>query len=539
MQEIIGQLLDYLRGIWRNRWYALACAWVICLIGWVVVYRMPDQYEASARVFVDTQSVLRPLLQGLAVSVNPDAQIGLMTRTLLSRPNLEKIARNADLDIRAQDNEALDSLLNGLQKRIGLASAGRENLYTITFTDRDPQVAKKVVQAVVTVFVENLLGETRQDTDTAQRFLEKQIAEYEGRLIEAENRLKEFRIKNVGLMPSEGQSYYSRLQQAAADLETVKLELNQAESRRNSLLMQIGGEEPTFGIGPQPGIAGPTGPAGDPSLPIDGRIQSLEQKLDELLLKYTERHPDVGILKQTIADLRQQREQELEQYRASMAATAAATAASSGAGLGFGPAGVDANPVYQQLKVALAQEEANVASLQARLAEYEKRYKELQDQVNTIPQVEAALAALNRDYDINRKKYDELVARRESARLSQEAEQTNQDIRFRIIDPPRVPLDPSGPNRPLLISGVLVGGLGVGGGIAFLLAQLWPTFDSRRSLLHATQIPVFGSVSTVLSPSAARRQRWMLLGYLALGSGLLALYGGLLVVETMGFKLPV
>lgn len=118
MQEIIGQLLDYLRGIWRNRWYAMVCAWIICLIGWAVVYRMPDQYQASARVFVDTQSVLRPLLQGLAVTVNPDAQIGLMTRTLLSRPNLEKIARNADLDIRAQDTDALEDLLNSLQSTL-------------------------------------------------------------------------------------------------------------------------------------------------------------------------------------------------------------------------------------------------------------------------------------------------------------------------------------------------------------------------------------------------------------------------------------
>jgi polysaccharide chain length determinant protein (PEP-CTERM system associated) len=531
MNEIIEQLLDYLRGIWRNRWYALGCAWLVCLIGWVVVYRLPDQYEASARVFVDTQSILRPLLQGLTVSVNPDAQIGLMTRTLLSRPNLEKIARNADLDIRAQDTEGMDALINNLQKRIQLTGAGRENLYGIAFTDNDPQLAKKIVQAVVTVFVENLLGETRQDTDTAQRFLEKQIAEYEARLVEAENRLKEFKLKNVGLMAAEGQNYYTRLQQASADVETVRLELNQAESRRNSLLQQIGGEEPTFGIGPQPSVS--AGPAGGLVLPIDARIQSLEQKLDELLLKYTERHPDVGILKQTLADFKKQREEELAQYQASMAASAA----SSSMG-GFGPSGVDANPVYQQLKVALAQEEANVASLQARLAEYEKRRKELQDQVTTVPQVEAELSALNRDYDINRKKYDELVGRRESARLSQQAEQTNQDIRFRIIDPPRVPLEPTGPNRPLLLSGVLVGALGVGGALAFLLAQIWPTFDSRRSLMHATQIPVFGSVSIVLSPAAARRRRWGLLGYFALGGFLLMLYGGLLVVETIGIKLP-
>ncbi|HOW75484.1 MAG TPA: GNVR domain-containing protein [Candidatus Competibacteraceae bacterium] len=534
MYEIIEQLLDYLRGIWRNRWYALGGAWLVCLIGWTVVYRLPDQYEASARVFVDTQSILRPLLQGLTVSVNPDAQIGLMTRTLLSRPNLEKIARNADLDIRAQDTEGMESIINNLQKRIQLTGAGRENLYGIAFIDNDPQLAKKVVQAVVTVFVENLLGETRQDTDTAQRFLEKQIAEYEARLVEAENRLKEFKLKNVGLMPSEGQNYYTRLQQASADVETVRLDLNQAESRRNSLLQQIGGEEPTFGIGPQPGTG--AGPAAGAALPIDARIQSLEQKLDELLLKYTERHPDVGILKQTIADLKKQREDELAQYQASLAASAAANAASNVGG--FGPAGVDANPVYQQLKVALAQEEANVASLQARLVEYEKRRKELQDQVSTVPQVEAELIALNRDYEVNRKKYDELVGRRESARLSQQAEQTNQDIRFRIIDPPRVPLEPTGPNRPLLISGVLLGALGVGGALAFLLAQLWPTFDSRQSLMRATQIPVFGSVNIVLSPTAARRNRWGLLGYFALGGCLLILYGGLLVVEITGFKLP-
>ncbi len=541
MYEVIEQLLDYARGIWRNRWYALVCAWVLCLIGWAVVYKLPNQYEASARVFVDTQSILRPLLQGLTIGVNPEAQIGLMTRTLLSRPNLEKVARNADLDIHIQEAGGMDELISDLQKRIKLVGAGRENLYSITFIDRDSQLAKKVVQAVVTIFVENLLGETRQDTDTAQRFLDKQIAEYEARLVEAENRLKEFKVKNVGLMPSEGQNYYSRLQQASTDVENVRLELNQAESRRNSLLQQIGGEEPTFGIGPQPdaGAGAGTGPASAPVFPIDARIQSLELKLDELLLKYTERHPDVGILKQTIADLKKQREQELAQYEATVAANAANAARSaSNNGGGLGPSGVDANPVYQQLKVALAQEEANVASLQARLAEYEKRRAELQEQVNTVPQVEAGLAALNRDYEINRKKHDELVGRRESARLSQQADQTNQDIRFRIIDPPRVPLEPSGPNRILLISAVLIAALGVGGALAFLLAQISPTFDSRRSLMHVTRLPVFGSVSLALSPADARRERRWLLGYFMLGGALLMVYGGLLVVSTIGIKLP-
>jgi len=281
MYEIIEQLLDYLRGIWRHRWYVLGCAWLVCLIGWAVVYQLPDQYKASARIFVDTQSVLRPLMRGLAIDADPGAQIGLVSRTLLSRPNLEKIARLTDMDIQATDPEALDRLLSRLQSQIELGPAGRDsNMYNIGHTDRDPQRAKNVVQAVVTVFAENLLGDTRQDTDTAQRFLDRQISEYEARLAEAEDRLREFKLKNMGLMPSEGASYYGRMQQVTADLEAIRLEVTQAENRRASLLQQIQGEKPTT-----------NNPASDPwaqgvSLPIDARIQSLEQKLDEALARH-------------------------------------------------------------------------------------------------------------------------------------------------------------------------------------------------------------------------------------------------------------
>jgi polysaccharide chain length determinant protein (PEP-CTERM system associated) len=283
-----------------------------------VVYRLPDEYKASARIFVDTQSVLRPLMRGLAIDADIGAQIGLVSRTLLSRPNLEKIARLTDMDIQATDPETLDRLLSRLQSRIELGPVGRDsNMYNIGHIDRDPQRAKNVVQAVVTVFAENLLGDTRQDTDTAQRFLDRQISEYETRLAEAEDRLREFKLKNMGLMPSEGASYYNRMQQVTADLEAIRLEVTQAENRRDSLLQQIQGEKPTtnspaFDPWSQPGAAGV-------SLPIDARIQSLEQKLDELLLKYTEKHPDVMILRQTIADFKKQREQELAQYNASMA----------------------------------------------------------------------------------------------------------------------------------------------------------------------------------------------------------------------------
>ena len=513
MNDIIELVLGYLRGIWRNRWYAMVCAWLVCILGWTVVCILPDQYQASARVFVDTQTILRPVLQGLTVDLNPNAQVEVITRTLFSRPNLEKIAKLTGLDVQDKEPEARERMLMRLQQRINLQKSGPD-LYTILYENPDPQLAKKMVQTVVNVFEQNLVGNTQQSTDTAQRFLEQQIGDYESRLTEAENRLKDFKIRNAGRMPSEGQTYYARMQQVAADLESAQLELAQAENRRNVLQQELDRSlrQQLKGEGEQTIV-----------LPIDGRIQELERKLGDLLVQYTDRHPDVSILRQTIADLKKQREQERAQYAASLAE-----------GNGVGARSPKTYSFLDELKVKLAEEEAGIASLRVRVEEYRRRHRELQDQVNVLPQVEAELSALNRDYDVNRKKHDDLVARREALRLSEQAEQSKQEVNFRVVDPPRVPLRPTSPKRLLLTILVLGAGLGAGVGLAFLLSQLWPTFDSRRSLMEGTNLPVLGSVGMVLSPPALRQERRLTVVYASLGGMLLVVCAGLIVVERAG-----
>src|SRR5687768_5643187 len=151
MHEILDQVLSYVKATWRYRWYAVIVAWCAAVVGWAVVYRMPDRYEASARVYVDTQSVLRPLLAGLAVQPNVDQMVGMMSRTLISRPNLEKVIRMADMDIKLKSSEDRDARLAQLAKDLTIKSAGRENLYTIAYGDQNPQEAKRVVQALLTI----------------------------------------------------------------------------------------------------------------------------------------------------------------------------------------------------------------------------------------------------------------------------------------------------------------------------------------------------------------------------------------------------
>ena len=519
MHDLIAQLSSYTRGMWRYRWYAQMVAWPVCFAGWLVVYLLPSQYEATARVFVDTQSMLRPLLQGLAVQTNTSEQVQMMTRTLLSRPNIEKIARMADLDLQAKTPEEMELLLNRLTKRIVLNNAGRENIFSISFTHTDPQIARQVVQSLLTLFVESSLGNTRKDSSAAQHFLEEQIKEYETRLLAAEDRLKDFKRQNVSVMPSEGRGYYDRLSGETATLERAKLELREAENRRDELRRQLSGEEPSFGMVPQPP---PPPPRATASLG-ESRIQALESKLDDLLLRYTEEHPDVVVLRKQIEEQRalEKKRQEATQVKQTVRTPT-----------------LDANPVYQQLKIALGNAEANVGALQVRVKEYENRVMTLNKLVDTVPQVEAELARLNRDYAINKQNYESLITRRESAKISEEAEQSSDNLKFKIVDPPRVPLSPVAPNRPLLATAVLLGGIGAGVLFTLFLSQIKLVFDNYRTVLTETSVPVLGYVSMVWTDSKRMRYRVEVISYLVMAAALLTVYAFYVALHIFASGVP-
>jgi len=199
MNEILQQALDYLRGMWHRRWWGLAAAWLAAIVGVIVVYRIPDRYEASARVYVDTETLLKPLLSGLVIAPNIDQQVALMSRTLISRPNIDKLIHMTDIDLWAQTPQRRDELIDWVTANIWLAGIGN-NLYMIGYRNESPDLALKVVRSLLAIFVESSLGDKRQDTRTSLKFLDDQIKRYEDRLKEAENRLKEFKIKHMGVV---------------------------------------------------------------------------------------------------------------------------------------------------------------------------------------------------------------------------------------------------------------------------------------------------------------------------------------------------
>lgn len=508
MEELVRQLVGYLRDMWRFRWWGLAMAWIVGAVGGVVIYTMPDKYESSARVFVDTQSILRPLMSGLAVQPNVDQQIAILSRTLISRPNVEKLITMADLDLGVKNAAEREALITTLSKGLQIRGTGRDNLFTLAYSDEHAERAQRIVQALVSLFVESGLGGKRQDSDTARRFIEEQIKNYEQKLVDAENRLKEFRLKNMALLGDGARDYVSQIAQLNQQLAQARLELREAENSRDAMQRQLVGEEPV--LLPQ------TPNASNVSIPeIDGRIDALKRNLDDMMQRYTDQHPDVIGARRVIEQLEQQKLDEIEARRK--------------AGTGqFGA--LNSNPVFQQMKLSLAESESRVASMRARVSEYESRLAQLESSAKMLPELEAEMTQLNRDYAINKSNYDSLVARRESANIAVEMDNQSGIAEFRLIDPPSLPVKPSAPNRLLLMPLAGVAGLAVGLALTFLLSQLRPSFVDGRSLREVTGLPVLGTVSMLSTPE---RRRARVRGLFAFGGGLAGFVGAIAVATVV------
>jgi polysaccharide chain length determinant protein (PEP-CTERM system associated) len=543
MQDIVNQLLSTLRGMWKFRWPALIVAWVVAIVGVVVVWRIPDQYEATARIFVDTDSILKPLMSGLAVQPNVEQQIAMLSRTLISRPNLEKLVRMADLDLKNQSKADQEALLERLLKGISLRTAGTgaANLYLMSYRDPEPEKAKRVIQSMVSIFVESGMGASRKDTDSAKSFLTEQIKIFEARLEEAETRVKEFRLRNMDRQGLDGRDAASRLAEISTQFESARLQLREAERARDAAKRQLAearGQAPSTAL-PNLLQAAPAASSAAASFPvstpeIDARIEAQRRSLDTLLQRYTEQHPDVIGTRRLLTDLEDQKRKEVAelQRRAQAAAAAAAAAAAVTPRPGAAPA--TESLAVQEMSRMLAAAEVQVAAMQARVDEYSSRMAQVRQQLKSAPQIEAEAAQLNRDYDIVKRNYEDLVARRQAAVMSGELDVATGVAEFRLIDPPRVSPRPVSPNRLLLLPGVLLAAVGLGLAFAFVAGQLRPTFASPDELRQKTGLPLLGIVSALVTDADRRRARSSMFRFVTASGGLVGVFvAGLIAMIVM------
>jgi len=513
------QLGEILRGMWQRRWFGLMVAWLVGLAGAAAIFLTPDRYEATARVYVDTQSVLKPLLSGLAVQPNVEQEVAILSRTLISRPNMQKLIRMTDMDLAVKSAEERERLIDNVMHTLYIKSVGRDNLYAIGFVDPKPAQATRVVQSLLSIFVESGLSSKSNDSGQAKRFIEEQIKAYEQRLTEAENRLKEFKLKNMDLSATAGTDFFGNLSAFTEQLGDARLELQEAITSRDALKQQIADEADS-----RPSLAEDAPAAATPE--PDARLNALNKNLDEMLLRYTEAHPDVINTRRIIKEVETQRDEERKRHAQEAEKRGRVESPQGGSSLS------------SQLKLTLAAAQAQVAGLQARVADYERRHALLLEKARSVPEREAQFTQLNRDYAIQRQNYDALVTRRESALISGQMEAATGLAEFRIIDPPRVSPNPVYPNRKLLIQLALLASLCAGIAASYFFSTVHPTFHDRGSLKRIAQRPVLGAVSLIRSPAVVGKRRRSTLLFLGGLGGLVASYGAAIAVVFIGVRLP-
>lgn len=507
---IPAALWTELGAYWRQRRIILTIGWTVSLVGWLVVIMLPDRYDAMTRIYVDTENLLTPLLRNITVQADVIKQIEVLQRTLLNRKNMASVAHSADLDLDLQTEQDKERLYSKLARQIVVKTEGN-NLFSVTYSNSDPAMAKRIVEALLNIFVETNLGQNRSSMGNARNFIENEIANYEHKLKQADNRLAEFKSRNVGVLAGEGNvSFSTRIDVSRRELAVAKAKVEDMQGLRTLLAANLATIAPYHDVD-SPGqviISGGTVTA----LSAQGQVRQLETELSQLQSRYTDLHPDVVATRRALDHAREQAEHETH------------STADDKSGRGGGGRIRASNPLYEQVKLRLIQAEADLGQAHNRARIAEDEMLRLQTLAEGAPAIEAELADLNREYGVIKGKYEELLGRRESARLSEAAETRGDKIQFRIIEAPQVPTSPAFPNRPLLVSAVLALGLGLGGGVAFLLRAMDETIGSTATLAAKFNIRVYGTVPRIDNMAARTIRRAEIRNFAIATASLFAVY---------------
>lgn len=502
MDTLRLQLHRYLKATWQRRWIALGVAWLVCLIGWLGISLIPNQYESSARLYVDSDAVLTPLLKGVAAESSATGQLDILQRTLLSRPNLQKLISKTDLDLTLSSPEDRERLITKLATDIKIKPQTK-TLFTIEYRNPNPKLAYDVVQTLLNIFIENATGTNRADMENARRFIDRQIAAYDVQLTAAERRRAEFRSRYLSILPQDngqGGGYgITRLDQVRGQVIALSGQLQDALIKRDGLQQELAKTPPTVSS-----EAGDGGPGGTGS-----RLAQAEEQLRTLRLQYTDDFPDVIATRNLIASLK-----------------SSPPAGAGGKSRAGGRGHATSNAVYEQLKLKLVDAEASVGSLKRQLGDATKERDSIEELAKQAPGVQAEYMALDRDYGVLKHDHDELLTRREAAQIAQAAETQADKVKLNIVDPPQVPRLPVTPNRLILIPAVLLVGLGAGVGISFLLSQFDRSFHTLEDL-RDLGLPVLGGIS-FLGAAISPRRVMSTIGFCAGLLVLVAVFGGLL-----------
>ena len=497
MQEVFDELRSALHTVWNRRWLALAVAWGVCILGWLAVAFIPNSYESRARIYVELKDVLSEQLE---ISGDGQQAITKVRQTLVSAVNLERVVRSTKLGDKVATDSEMQSAVQSLTENI-LVESEQDNLFEITATvgksnlsdAENAALAKDVVQNLIDIFRESNIAGNRGDVADTIAFLDQQLDERKSELEAAEQRRLNFEAQHPDLIGGTG-TVTGRLQTMRTEMRGIDADIAAAQSALAAINGQIASTPRSIMTAESGGARG-------------ALIQAQSQLAAMRARGLTDSHPDVQAQRRQVESLREQ-------------------AANEPAGASGTP-----NPAYTSLMSIRAERQANVQALQARKAALQSDISALIAAQADEPAVAAEANRISRDYEVLKDKYDELLKDREEMRLRGQVETERSAFQFEVIDPPTAPRAPAAPNRPLLLLGVLIVGLGAGAGVAFVMGQLKSSFTTAERLERALDMPVIGTISRSVTEAARVHEKRRMKQFFAGVGGLGAVCFLLLVVE--------
>ncbi len=455
----------------RHKLFVVSVFVLVNVVALYAGYNWPKKFTSYTTIYIEEENILGPLMQGTAVQTDVVDRGRIARELLYGRQILMQIVKIGGWDKLQLTPSDQERLMDEIKKRTTITTVG-QNLIRISYQDPDPERAYIVTKGYADLFIRGTLAEKAKESKGAFDFIDNQVKIYESKLKDSEEALKTFRSNNTDFQEGAVQDVNRNISQYRTRLEELKQQLLEAEIRRSTLESQLSGETETAA-----GISRVE--------QIQARIGQLQTRLDTLLLSYHETYPDIIQLKTQIAELRELLKK--EQQRRILEKNAAETS-----GHAYIDESVRANPIYQQLQGDLYDTKTQIAMLKVRMGETQRLLQKEIERAKRIAEAEATLSALTRDYNVNQEVYQDLLRRRENARVSMNLDLQHEGMSISISEPAFYPHTPTGPRYLHFVIGGLFLGVAIPIGVLFGLQQVMPKVLSAADLKVQSDVEVLG-----------------------------------------------
>lgn len=447
-----------------------------------------EGYTASATILASEKNIIQPLMQGTAVPTELADRARMAREIINGRKVMNQVVEVAGWITPNAPEDEREEVIDELNRRVTISNVGR-NIIKIEYRDASAAQAFRTTTTLADIFIKESLAAKAAESQAAFEFIDSQTMDYHQKLIEMEERLKQFRMANVDAGPGSDGDVNARLNAFQQRIEQSQQELKEAEIKRNSLERQLSGEAESASAISREGQ-------------YQQRIAELKGQLDTLLLNYHDTYPDVVRIRHQIADLNEAIAQERQRRAAARAA-----------GQTVVNEPMVNNPIYQQLKRDLSQTQITIETLRGRIAEARGQLQAAMERGKRAHGGDATLAELTRDYQVTRDIYQDLLRRRENARVSMNMDRENQGLTFKIQEPATLPQAPTGIQFWHVVAVGLLLSLVIPIVLLYGLIYIDPRIRQPQLLADRYQLPMLVSVPHLWSPqevaTVRREATWL------------------------------